>query len=279
VSTLSPEQWRLFEEQGYVRLGAVLADGEFTALKEEIDKIMLGTSAADYQRLMMERDQAGQPDVAFGYSEGFKGPSLDYKRIEGLEHVPIFREYIRNSLFRDVCARAYGRGTPISVFRVMMLNKPASGGVQLKWHQDFWSYLDRQPIITTWLALDPVTPAKGCLQIVPGSHLLGHLNEDDPSGFLTDALTADHCQERNVVTLEMAAGEVVVLHNGLLHASTRNNTNQRRRALSVCYMHGAAKDRNTLHTYPIVFSDVNERQQSLARRETATQRRGARTGQ
>ena len=41
--------------------------------------------------------------------------------------------------------------------------------------------------------------------------------------------------------LELDAGEVVLLHNWLLHSSGTNDTDIPRRAFSVCYMHGDTK--------------------------------------
>jgi len=37
-------------------------------------------------------------------------------------------------------------------------------------------------------------------------------------------------------------GDLVVLHNHLLHASDKNRTSSPRRALSVCYMNGYTKN-------------------------------------
>jgi hypothetical protein len=64
------------------------------------------------------------------------------------------------------------RHASISVFPVMMLNKPAGRGTYLPWHQDpggVWK-VDRDPLVTKWIALDPATRANGCVQVIPGSH-------------------------------------------------------------------------------------------------------------
>src|SRR5207253_3557657 len=107
-----------------------------------------------------------------------------------------------------------------------------------------WRDLDRDPLITLWAALDPATIANGCVQIIPGSHKLGVINPDHPSGFLTKEQTAFHYQPEKIVHLELAAGEAALLHNWLLHASDVNQTDIPRRAFSVCYMDAATKSRN-----------------------------------
>jgi ectoine hydroxylase-related dioxygenase (phytanoyl-CoA dioxygenase family) len=123
----------------------------------------------------------------------------------------------------------------------MFMNKPARKGTFLPWHQDRWRDLDRDPLITLWTALDPATTANGCVQIIPASHRLGLINPDHAYGFLTPQLAAKYCPPEKAVHLELGAGESVLLHNWLLHASDVNKTEIPRRAFSVCYMDAATK--------------------------------------
>jgi ectoine hydroxylase-related dioxygenase (phytanoyl-CoA dioxygenase family) len=103
-------------------------------------------------------------------------------------------------------------------------------------HNHRRAYLDRDPLVTVWAALDPATRASGCVQIIPGSHRSGLINPAHHSGFLTEEQTARHCPPDKVVFLELAAGDVALLHNHLLHASDVNRSGTSRRAFSVCYM-------------------------------------------
>ncbi|MBC7807684.1 MAG: phytanoyl-CoA dioxygenase family protein, partial [Akkermansiaceae bacterium] len=84
--------------------------------------------------------------------------------------------------------------------------------------------------------LDPATKANGCVQVVPRSHTQGLINPSHLSGFLTPEQAAEHATPEKVVYLELEPGEVVLLHNYLLHASDVNHTDISRRAFSVCYM-------------------------------------------
>jgi len=111
----------------------------------------------------------------------------------------------------------------------MFMNKPAHQGTWLPWHQDRWRSLDRDPLITLWTPLDPATIANGCIQVIVGSHKLGVINPLDPSAFLTEEQARQHAPADKIVHLEMAAGEVVLLHNWLLHASDVNHTGIPRR--------------------------------------------------
>jgi ectoine hydroxylase-related dioxygenase (phytanoyl-CoA dioxygenase family) len=170
-----------------------------------------------------------------------------------LEFDPLFLAYMQRPIFREICAHVYGADTPIAAFRAMFMNKPARKGTFLPWHQDRWTHLDRDPLITVWTALDPATIGNGCVQVIPGSHRQGLINPSHPSGFLTQEQAAQHAPPEKVVYLELAAGECALLHNYLLHASDVNRTDISRRAFSVCYMDARTVTKNG-EKYTTIFS-------------------------
>jgi phytanoyl-CoA hydroxylase len=248
---ITQEQWQHFEQHGYVKLGQVDAE-ELAALQQRIDDIMLGTAEIGYERVMMQLDRADGPDSKPGpQSFGHKGATLAYRKIQELEQDPLFLQYLQKPLYRDICVRMYGAQKDIASFRAMFMNKPSGLGSSLIWHQDRWTNLDRDPLVTVWTALDPCTKENGCVQIVPGSHQQ-LLNPEHGSGFLTDEMAAEIAERHDTVYLEMEAGEVVLLHNWMLHTSDVNRTQQSRRAFSVCYMDAATETSNDA-TYPVVF--------------------------
>src|SRR5690242_3731236 len=231
------EQWRQFEDDGFLRLGKLLNDDELAALQSRIDDIMLGRAPVDYERMLMQVDSATGRYADLGVqSKGFKTATLNYRKIQDLEYDPLFLSYTQRPLFREICERVYGVGTPIASFRAMFMNKPAHKGTWLPWHQDRWSSLDRDPLITVWTALDPATIANGCVQVIVGSHKLGVINPEHPSAFLTEEQACQCAPADKIAFLELGAGEAVLLHNWLLHASDVNHTDIARRAYSVCYM-------------------------------------------
>jgi len=249
---ITDAQWRQFEEDGYLVLGKLLSDDDLAALQGRIDDIMMGRAAVDYDRLLMQLDStSGEYKDAPVQSNGFKGATLAYRKIQNLELDDLFGGYVARPIFREICDRAYGSETPIACFRAMFMNKPSNQGTKLPWHQDAWTDLDRQPIITVWTALDPATKANGCVEAIPGSHRNGLVNPEHPSGFLSEAQAAEYCPSEKVVYLELAPGEVVLLHNWLLHSSDVNRTPVSRRGFSVCYM-----DANTVSTSGEKFEKV-----------------------
>lgn len=234
---ITDDQWRFYEQNGYLNLGKVLDDADLTALQTRIDAIMLGKASIDYNRLLMQLDsQTGQYEDAGVQSLGWKGETLAYRKIQNLEFDALFDAYIKQPLFRDICARAHGPETPIACYRAMFMNKPARAGTLLPWHQDRWTNLDRDPLLTVWTALDPATKANGCVEVIPGSHKGGLVNPSHPSAFLTPEQAAEFAPDGAGIFLELAPGEAALIHNWLLHRSDTNDTDTSRRAFSVCYM-------------------------------------------
>lgn len=242
MDRLTNEQWSQYERDGYLNLGKLLSDSELHALQQRIDDIMLGKAAINYDRIMMQLDANSDDYGKLGeQSKGHKGATLDYRKIQDLEFDPLFLEYMRRPIFEHICERVYGKGEPIMCFRAMFMNKPAHKGTVLPWHQDRWNFLDRDPLITVWTALDPATIQNGCVEIIPGSHT--HLmNPEHSSGFLTKE-QGESLDTSKSKFVELKAGEVVLLHNWTLHRSGVNRSDIARRAFSVSYMH--ADTRNT----------------------------------
>lgn len=234
---ITDAQWAQYERDGYLKLGKLLSDAELKGLSNRIDEIMLGKARVNYERMLMQLDSAtGKYEDAGVQSRGFKGATLEYRKIQELEFDPLFLAYMQKPVFEDICKRVYGPHTPVAAFRAMFMNKPAHKGTFLPWHQDRWTFLDRDPLITVWTALDPATIQNGCVQLVPGSHKLGLINPSHASGFLTPEQAAKHALKDKIIHLELKAGECALLHNYTLHASDVNRSDIPRRAFSVCYM-------------------------------------------
>ncbi len=255
---LSPEEWAEFESRGVVRLGRIVEAETAQALAQRIDAIMLGVADVPYDRMLMQLDsESGQYADAPAQTPGFKGATLNYRKIQDLEFDPLFLVYMQHPLVADACRRLYGPGTPIACYRAMFMNKPAHRGTFLPWHQDRWADLDRDPLLTVYTALDPATRANGCVQIIPGSHRQGLVNAEHPSGFLTAEQAAEQAARGPVEYLEMEAGEAALLHNWVLHASDVNRSETPRRAFSVCYMDARTCRKRTgdLASTSIVFGE------------------------
>ena len=250
---LTEEQWSQYDRDGYLRLGKLLNDQELASLRERMDAIMLGR--VRYPSLQMQLDTGSKYEELPDPVEGFLGETLGYRKIQGLEADPLMLGFIRRDVFREICRRHYGAHASVSVFRIMMMNKPAGQGTYLPWHQDagdVWK-LDRDPLVTLWVALDPSTRANGCVQVIPGTHRLGLLSRNGSN--ISAADTGRYCPDNAIEYLELEPGEGLLLHNWLLHRSDVNHTGTPRRALSACYMDGRTVNTLSGKRYPIVFGD------------------------
>jgi phytanoyl-CoA hydroxylase len=105
------------------------------------------------------------------------------------------------------------------------------------WHQDlrYWRYTDGE-LISAWLALGNERPDNGCLQVIPASHRLSFNNEQfDDELFFRQDLSQNKALLKQAQYIELNAGDVVLFHCRLLHAATRNHTNQRKLAVVFTY--------------------------------------------
>jgi hypothetical protein len=248
----TPEEQRQWEEQGYLYLGQVASDEQLARLRQRIDDLMLGRVPNDPIWFQLDSETGNYGDLKF--SDGrWQVPTLNYRKIEALERDPVFLEYIQHPRFREITETVYG--PDVSIYRAMFMNKPAKGGTILPYHQDAGTQwrLDRDPVMTVWTALDDATIAKGCVQVVPGSHKLGLFSEHGHT--ITAEQEARYARDEDSRYLEAKAGEVILLHNLLLHRSGVNTVDEPRRAFSVCYMDAATRSTTDGRSYPKVFGE------------------------
>ena len=88
------------------------------------------------------------------------------------------------------------------------------------------------------------------MQIVPGSHKLGILNEEH---FTSSEDQLEYCSPDRVLDLEVPAGEAVLIHNWLLYRSGVNPTDAPRRAFRVVYMDANTRSTEGGDSFPVIF--------------------------
>ncbi|MCH2171834.1 phytanoyl-CoA dioxygenase family protein [Myxococcota bacterium] len=228
-----------FAQNGYARLGRVLAPDAARRLGERSDALMLGE--IKYPGLFYQHDSptGRYEDLVFG--EGWVGPSLSYRKIEKLELDPLFSSWIENDLFARIARSVLG--SHVTLYRAVLWNKAPESGMDLPWHQDdgaFWG-IDRAPCLQIWTALDDAPSDAGCVEVVPRSHLRGLAS---PLGgtVCTDQLEVpESCADR--VLLPVVAGEALLIHNHVWHRSGKNHTRFARRAIGISYLSGDTRCR------------------------------------
>jgi ectoine hydroxylase-related dioxygenase (phytanoyl-CoA dioxygenase family) len=129
----------------------------------------------------------------------------------------------------------------VRLWQDQLLDKPptvADSG-QIGWHQDWDSWkavASYGGFVTAWVALDDVDEVNGAMQVIPGSHLWGHLAGE--SNFFAadiDKQFETFARERDAqpVHLSMRAGQASFHHVLAFHGSGPNKSDRPRRSLAV----------------------------------------------
>jgi phytanoyl-CoA hydroxylase len=272
---LSDAELEHFEREGFIVLGRVAPPEQIEAMCERIDDIMMGRvvlpNPALFQLCPSAEDLPHYAEHGSAQTKVWKGATLRYHKVQDLEQDLLYLEYMGLPIFRDVTKKIIAE--EVSLYRTMFFNKPAmtdeatkargASGVVINWHQDGnpakgsgWG-LTIDPKITVWTALDDCTIENGALQILPRSHKF-------PINAEGDQLSPDEwpihapVEKRRFVLLKR--GEVIVLHNWMLHRSEVNSTSNPRRGFSVCYIDAATslhsvapEERGTKTLWPRIF--------------------------
>jgi|CXWL01.1.fsa_nt_gi hypothetical protein len=247
------EQWHDYERDGFLHLGQLLTPEEVEALKQRADDLALGR--VENPNIAFQLDTGGAYEDLPGIVDHLDRPTLLYRKIQGLEYDDRFVGLVLHPICLEVCAHEYGAHAPLSLFRAMIMNKPAGQGTDLPWHQDggeVWK-LDRDPLVTIWVALDPATCANGCMDVIPGTHRLGLLTKQGSN--LRHEDVARYCTPEQIVPLEVASGHGVLLHNWLIHRSGVNPSPMPRRAMTACYLDGRTVRNLSGTHFPTVHGD------------------------
>ena len=245
-----------FREQGYVKLGRLINLHTLYDMKRRADAIMMGIvkhREFKYQRIYEgDYERRGLQET-----KGHKGDTFNYRKITGLEHDSVFKYLVMNPYIYDVIQPLF-EGS-VSVYRAVIINKPVGSKEYLPWHQDNptaqrWD-LNSTKAYFIWTPLDNATIDSGCLHVIPQSHKRGTWGKDH---FPTEEEIEDYHFEKNKVSLEMSAGESVLVNNLTMHKSDINITDKPRRAFSCCYISSKVQNTNTWKTYPEVIRGHHE---------------------
>lgn len=108
----------------------------------------------------------------------------------------------------------------------------------VSWHQDltYWG-LDRDDVVSIWLALSPATVESGCMRMMPGSHRGGRVEHKltaDGANLLSRGQTiAAELDETKAVDTPLQPGQMSLHHGWTFHASHPNRSKDRRIGLNM----------------------------------------------
>ncbi len=129
------------------------------------------------------------------------------------------------------------------VFDTMFVKEPGTR-TRTGWHTDQPYWPIEGPIMTAWIALDPVNADNGALEFIPGSHAWGKKFRPfrtDQNGAFVEYLRADdpqYCdmpdfeaerQKYDIEHWDLEPGDLVAFDGFMVHAAMGNSTSTRRR--------------------------------------------------
>jgi ectoine hydroxylase-related dioxygenase (phytanoyl-CoA dioxygenase family) len=135
--------------------------------------------------------------------------------------------------------------------------KEANSPGFVSWHQDayYWG-LNKDEVMTAWVALAPANVESGCMKFIPGSHLQDRLKHVDT--FHKDNLLsrgqeiAVEVADAKAVCCILNPGEMSLHHVKLVHCSGPNRSNARRIGLALRYIPTSVKQLKTRDSATLV---------------------------
>ncbi|MFD3477830.1 phytanoyl-CoA dioxygenase family protein [Streptomyces sp. NPDC058695] len=219
---LTEAQREEFDRRGFVALDRLTSAAEVRALHAAYDRLFeerAGIAAGDQIELAGEADgepllpQVLNPDryaPELRDTEAYRNAAVVARRLLGPEVVPTGMHAIL---------------------------KPAHRGAETPWHQDeaYWNPDHEHRAISIWMPLQPATPANGCMEFVPGSHLLPVLPHKLINPDAQGLVLADTGAVSERVACPLPAGGATVHANRTIHYAGPNTTGEPRRALIMSF--------------------------------------------
>jgi phytanoyl-CoA hydroxylase len=128
-------------------------------------------------------------------------------------------------------------GPEILCHPMQRLRVVVPGTQTVDWHQDaavLWPEADGHLIVNTWVPLFDAGLEDGCVEVLPGSHQLGLLPHlCDPNAHVEP----DHSPRGAPQPLPASQGDVILIHNLLVHRARRNVSSRVRFSLDLRWQH------------------------------------------
>ncbi|ORT59191.1 phytanoyl-CoA dioxygenase family protein [Streptomyces sp. CB03238] len=201
---------RDFREDGYAALSQQIGGDALKTLRAEADHLIR----------RFTHDGFRSPDY-WHFTPAGTSTSVLYRihNLQNQEAPATARLYGADGLLHPLAAAILG--CPVRATACAMIVKLPEVAAPVPWHRDRTT-VPAHTVCNLSLFLDDSDPANGCLEFVPGSHLL-------PDEMDTEALQA----RGPVRALSLAAGDVGVHDVRVAHASRRNTSARIRRSIVI----------------------------------------------
>jgi ectoine hydroxylase len=226
MNRLTPEQKRAYEADGYLLLEAAIAPASVDALAEVTDTFVERSrtlTESTSHTLLAPNHCANRPNL---------------RRIpQTVAFHPVFEEFGLRGPLLDIAEDLIG---PDIRFHHSKLNfKSASGGEEIKWHQDiqFWPHTNYSPL-TIGVYLTDVYQDMAPMGVFAGSHKGPLHSLRDELGDWTGALSekeVNRLDKRNLRWLTGSRGSITIHNCRTVHGSGVNSSSRMRPLLLHTY--------------------------------------------
>jgi 2-oxoglutarate-dependent dioxygenase len=209
---LSEGEIRFYQEEGYLFLPGLLDEATAAVLKDEVLDVM--EQSQDFSRAPSPQTQG---------SKGKLIQTSQYLRGSGLDAL------VNSPQVSSIASQLMGGAS--TLYLPFSAVKAANGGGVFHFHQDNQYTRFDGPGINIWVALSAMSPANGCLQVVPRSHLSGTLaSVENPDGDGHRTVARDPTR---FLPIRMRPGDAIAFSRLTLHGSGANVTNEPRVAYAL----------------------------------------------
>jgi ectoine hydroxylase-related dioxygenase (phytanoyl-CoA dioxygenase family) len=244
--SLTDEQKRFYETDGYLVLPNLLSDEELApareAMTQKVDQIA--------NRMVADgviKDALKDRPFKYRLAELFVGLTdqdfLKYGTRSWRDRFPGYFRLMSNPRIIDAVESLIGPeifSNPVYNTRPKV-PKVAAGAVP--WHQDksYWPDANSNPVITVWIPIVDSTHENGCLHLIPGTHTrrVYDYQREQKTGTqyleVTEELVQQEAKKREIIALPVTAGSAILFNDRLLHSSTPNNSDHVRWSVDLRY--------------------------------------------
>ena len=207
---LTAAQLAQFRKEGYVFPMRAVSSGQ----------------AADYRA----RIEAYEAQAGFDANRTLK--------IKGNLAFPWLMELAGNPRILDAVEDVIGPN--ILLFGASIFAKNGRDPRYVSWHQDSAYFgLDPHEEVTAWVGFTESTLEKGCLKVMPRTHLgsdLHHVETFAKDNMLAKGQSIEGMDEAKAVCIELAAGQFSLHHERMAHGSGPNRSADRRIGFAFFYI-------------------------------------------
>jgi len=221
-----------FERNGFEVLRGICPDATIAAMRSATDRDLAGPS----QPVEYEADVAYPGAPA---SRSATGGGTVRRLLDALARAPVFAEWACSPALTAPVKGLLGSDS-LRVVRAhhnCIMTKHPSYSSATGWHQDirYWSFR-RPDLVNAWTALDRESRDNGGMRLIPGSHRAVFGSEAfDSERFFSERRAENAPWIESAVQVDLAPGDVLLFHAGVLHSAGPNRTAQRKRAVVFSY--------------------------------------------